>query len=59
MKDRTIRVDDIECIHCGHLFDGQGATNYSTESMVVKCPQCGGSMVVSQSIEYLATPEEE
>ena len=59
MKDQTVHVDDIECPYCGHLFGGGKATNYDTSCGLVTCPECERDMVVSQSVEYLATPLEE
>lgn len=52
MNENTKNIDECECIYCHHKWDGNQATNYDTSETVIKCPKCGKSMGVIQSVEY-------
>lgn len=55
----TVTVDNIRCVYCGAYFDGERATNYSTQENTATCPECGETMSIFQSIEYTAFPLDE
>lgn len=58
MKNETKTIDDIECVYCGHKFDGSAACNYDMDCRTVDCPKCGKEMEVSISVEFLCHPIE-
>lgn len=56
VKQETTCIDDCECVHCGHKFDGRNACNGDMDATQVKCTKCGKEMNVLLSIEYMCQP---
>lgn len=56
MKDETTTVDDIECVYCGHIFNGNEACNYDLSCQSVECPECGKEMFISISPQFTCRP---
>lgn len=59
MRNETKRIDDCECVYCGHIFDGRDACNADMDCSTVTCPNCSKEMLVLLSIEYTCLPCEE
>jgi hypothetical protein len=58
-SEETVRVDDCQCVYCGHIFHGRNACNANMDCRSVTCPKCNKDMNVFISVEYTCTPLEE
>lgn len=56
MKEETKRIDDCECVYCGHVFNGRNACNGDMDCKIVTCPKCKENMDVLISVEYTCQP---
>jgi hypothetical protein len=58
-SEETVRVDDCQCVYCGHIFNGRNACNANMDCLSVTCPKCEKDMRVFISVEYTCTPYED
>ncbi len=58
-SEETVRVDDCQCVYCGHIFNGRNACNADMDCQIVTCPNCEKEMEVSISVEYTCHPIED
>jgi NAD-dependent SIR2 family protein deacetylase len=58
-SEETKRIDECQCIYCGHIFNGRNACNADMDRRFVDCPKCGKEMQVLLSIEYTCVPLED
>lgn len=54
----TINVDSCECVYCGHVFNGNEATNGDLDCQSITCPKCEREMSVSIMATFRCTPME-
>lgn len=57
--EETSNADVIECVYCGHAFNGNKACNGDMDCSSVKCPECKKEMEVTMSIVYTCYPQKE
>jgi len=57
--EETSNADVIECVFCGHTFNGHSACNADMDCSNVTCPECGKNMEVTMSIVYTCYPWKE
>lgn len=57
--EETTKVDDCQCVYCGHIFGGRNACNANMDCNSVECPKCKKVMQVLLSIEYTCIPFED
>lgn len=58
-SEQTTRIDECQCVYCGHVFNGRNACNADMDRRFVTCPKCGEEMQVLLSIEYTCVPLED
>jgi len=58
-SEETVKIDDCQCVYCGHIFNGRDACNADMDRRSVTCPECKEDMFVSISVEYTCHPIED